>query len=462
MFNLISKNRIVDDVIYFNDLVQLIQNPVQSDLLFKIRSNPNKKERNYLKKDLKSFTPHSTFVKERCNDNIEEVSSYLYFDIDSTTGEKLNKQVYIDKYSDIASLISYSCSGNNIFLLVKVVIEYNKHIIELEELLNSNLLSSFLPINTGGSIVEKKTLNNYFFNEILKFVGGRLNLKYDSNAIGLARQCYLPFDDNPFVNEGNKVVLSHTDVLSIIDSLKQSLSSFLPINTGRSIVEKKTVITLRKPGNFYSLLGRIKTSDDTQYCVETMFIPRKVLSIFTPPITSHNKHNLYRKLVSQLMYLNKDISVNDVYSYLSFINNNKVVPGHNKMGERELRWLIETRYEWIVNYGNFYEPKESLVKWSTSDKITLSKRDKINISRSIRMMVKHNEVLNIISHLEDEYESINNVRPSIRQLTNFAKEKNIKLSKSRIEDNKNEPMYTQQDIVNRLKTLISEKNSFGI
>ena len=155
--------------VLLNDIINAIKNGTYKDLIFKIRSTDNKKERNVLKTKLPAFTM-STFSK-RASKAIINYNGLIVIDFDNV--DDLDLVLFKLKKDRFTHIAFISPSGNGFKIIVKVP---NKH---------ENHLVNFL------------SLQDYY---MVNF-----NLHIDKACKDLNRLCFVSFDENLFTNENAAV-----------------------------------------------------------------------------------------------------------------------------------------------------------------------------------------------------------------------------------------------------------------
>lgn len=156
------------------DITSLIENiknnPLKGEII-KLRSfKYGSGEYSRLKETLPTITPHALFRNAKTIDNLVQLSGYLYFDIDGNSiGQDIHayKQMLINEYNEYIHLAGLSVGGNGLFFYMKV---------------------------RGLTVENFKAVYEHYRTVIFK------NLPIDNNAKGLARNQFIPLDEQLYYN----------------------------------------------------------------------------------------------------------------------------------------------------------------------------------------------------------------------------------------------------------------------
>jgi hypothetical protein len=307
MFNkLVNIKKYSKEIISINDLVDIVKNNPQQDLISKIRSVEYKsKEYNNLKLKVNAITPHGIFSSLE-NKGLINLSGYLYYDIDGFDTEiSLNdtKQKLID--TNIVSFLCKSVGGRGLSFLIK-----------LNDTIN---------------------ISNDTFTDTYNYVRELLiekGFNIDKSANGLVRKVIISSDSDVYFN--NKVSL-------LID--KVSYKNYIKNLNRSNAVKEKRKRSIKSNDTFSYSLFTLIDKDKLDLIEETPYTNKKdydiqeidYYKIFIPKeIKDGDKHRLYVRIMNALYYLNKNITMNEVYSYLYYIN----LKAANKMNDLYLRKYV--------------------------------------------------------------------------------------------------------------------------
>lgn len=242
--------------------------------------------------------PHGVFKNvrnEKLKKNTEklmQLSGYLYFDVDNSdipSDYKNNidsyKKLIIGKYPNIISMLGKSIGGRGIFFLIKV-----------------NLLTED----------NFKSVHDYFRTVVFK------DISIDTNALGIARNFFIPLDENLYINE-NSIATYPKDLSNSYNKHINSKSSninctgqynnnggegcniltytFLPFADVNKIMIKETPVDV---GNANYIVKNIQYSK--------LFIPQV--------ISDGTKHKVYRAFVNSIKFNNPSFNLQHILSYI--------------------------------------------------------------------------------------------------------------------------------------------------
>ena len=306
--------------ITFKMLQSLIKANSYSDLIEQLR------QLEYGSEEYKTFKidntlpcckPHGVFKNIGGTEVLQKLSGYLYFDVDNSKipADYKNdidsyKKMVIAENSDNISMLGKSVGGKGIFFLVKV-----------DGLTEDN----FLP------------MHEYFRNVVFR------DIPIDTKALGIARNFFIPLDENIYINEK---VISATETLStnIINKkdkgvarcikggirllrndihLSIPLTSYIPIEELLSIINMKTPVDTKGNSVVVKPLDFIKC-----------FIPKKI----------HDgcKHKTFSGITNVLVHLNPHLPIIYFKSFIWWVNQNYTCG--KKMLQREMEAVVQYAY----------------------------------------------------------------------------------------------------------------------
>lgn len=300
------------------------------------------------------FTPHGEFNGQRSLMSLNRLSGYLYFDIDNT---KLTKQFLLSKYSNLISLISKSIGGKGLFFLVKV----------------SNL-----------------TIDN--FEECWWYMRKNIftDLNIDHNATGIARSTFLPSDKEVYINLGVSYLYKTTGIQDVFKKQTNNNNNEYTLNDTKEIIPMdilKRRIKTRTQVKKEDKLFTIEDISDYLY----MFIPKL--------INDGSKHFYFKIYIYQLMYLNRDITYQELFSYIYHINKNNC--GRTPMIKYELNRFTSYHYNQIritndYSYLDKYMKKRKI--HFMKNNLTIKQRQ--SMAAKINGQVRTNETIEQINEVK--------------------------------------------------------------
>ena len=323
------------------------------------------------------ITPHGVFSKRNAN-SLSSLSGYLYFDIDNT---KLTREFIINKYSKYITLLTRSIGGRGFSIFIKV---------------NNLTIDNF----------------NDCWNHISQIF---IDLNIDRMAKGIARPFFIPFDYQVYLNKDVSFDFRQSRGIDLQDKLEanQNKKEYDTIlNDTKNIIPiniLKTQIYLRTQVNEINNLFKIENISDYIY-------------IYIPPIIQDGKKHFYYKIyIYQLMYLNPDITLQQVYSFLHNIN--KYNTGFNPMDKKELIRLCSYQYSDIRESGDY----TFLNKYMKTKKIhfiknnNLTMKEKQVIAAKINGRLKTNQTIEQINEVKFYLET-KNIKVTQNNVKNYFEE----------------------------------------
>lgn len=360
----INPNKIID----LASLAKHIKNNPQKDHIEKIRSLRKLQDQSYkkLKEQLSYITP-SCMLKTRkleaatFNNNFISFSGYLYYDIDDESSVEELKDRVIRTYHDVISLVSISSSAGGVLILVKI----------------SNSISSASEYN----IIWEQFRSTVFQNE-----------KIDTKSKGLNHPMYISYDPEVFINYENE---TYIDIPACFELEGLSQPILYHIN---NIPPTEPLSLL----GYKETMRKVKTRTEVQINKPNLeYKEVKYAEIKFPNIIKDNsKHKIYTGIIHALVYLNPEIHVNYLYSYIYYVNNRFAKP---KMTAEKLYNLFVFVYNSIVynkDY-NFLNEKNKYIHFSKNTLylgrekklIACKLNGKIRQNRSIEKIMRAKEDL---------------------------------------------------------------------
>lgn len=285
-----------NEVITIEQLQQQVKNNPQQNLIKEIRSLVYKSdEYNFKKSKLNAITPH-ILTKGLKNSDIQGFTNYLFYDIDNiNTIEELDNEIERALKTLPIAFLQKSVSNRGYHFLIKI---------------EDNLIN----IDNFQSIYE------FVFKQI-KDKGFNL----DNSAKGLSRKMIISSDEYCFMNKEVSLPIN-----------KVSLNNFISLNKSKGSVEEKNRVLGGNDtfDNFklidiHSLLKEIKVEsrfDIEGYKIEEIDYYR---IRYNQIISDGNKHSTYIRIMNALHWLNNDITPQQVYSLLHYMNKRSINPMDN-------------------------------------------------------------------------------------------------------------------------------------
>jgi len=354
------------EIVNIKQLVKLVTNNQQKELIDKIRSVEYKsKEYNNLKLKVSCITPHGIF-NSLCNSGLINLSGYLYYDIDGFNNEdELNdtKRRLID--TNIVSFICKSVGGKGLSFLIKY---------------------------------DTKLILNDTFDDFYKYVRDILidkGFNIDISAGGLVRKMIISGDNDVYFND--KVSFS-IDKVSF-QTYKQQLRQVKKIKI-KEIEQYGLNDTFLEIIPFNELLKQIKIETlytkeiDGDFVIEDMSYYR----ILIPKVIKDGtKHKLYIRVINALHYINNDITPQQVYSYLAYINYSANPPMNLYKLQSLVNWLCDT----IQKTGEIMiKPRIKRLHFNKDSKLT--KKQKQDMGGQLGAKIRNNKTLKLIEEARME------------------------------------------------------------
>jgi hypothetical protein len=395
---------------------KLVQNPDRKEIytkLYEARNDGNQKTIRAFKKQLSYTTPHC-ILKWRNLENSEKIeknflmfSGYIYFDIDRFPEEFDSigyKNHLISKLKDVASLITLSASGRGIGILFKVE--------------NEITFQNFNDI--------RNSIKNTYLKDVI----------VDTNAEDIGRAQFVPYDSNVFVNYSNSVFVEILTNQNVSIEYNTEERANITLNTHINPNYEYKIYGIDQVLNRLQLITPIDVIntivDFKEIDVVKPYIPRLIIDT--------KKHKTYYILIHQVYYLNKNVDIDYIFSFIFFINNTRATP---KMDFKELKRYFTNVITQIKSTGKIYF-KSKIKRVHFNPNCGLNKEEKDTIAKKLNGYYRRNMTITKINNAID-YLLRNN-----KKVTNSAISKLTGLSISTIRLRKNDNLI---DIDYELKLL---------
>ncbi len=387
-------NKIID----LTELIRLIKNNPQTQEIQQIRNLRKEGDENYkeLKRKLSYITPNCIIIKRSLAEessfkkNFKSFSGFIYIDLDVDISQtKAYKDYFIKKYGHLVSLVCFSSSMGGISTLFKIENEITRE--------NFDLYWQYLKdVVLAGEPV-------------------------DDNSKGLGRAMFISHDPELYYNPENSLYLEVDE-----EKCTTQCNTGSNINT-RTSTNNTSNIILNCALSFIPIkevLKRIKTS--TSIDIKNPVLDYNPIdftsSRFPKEINDGYKHYLYPVMIHILVYLNPDLPVEYIYSYIHFVNDNFAKP---PMESREFNRLFEHTYNKTQQEGyHFNLLKTKYLHFNPDSDLTGDEK------RSIANKLNGKRKIN--SSIEKIIEAKHQLQREGKKITNMAISKITGLSRSTV------------------------------
>ena len=344
-----------------------------------------------LKLRLPIITPHveataRKLAGDEFDKNLKSFTQLMYFDIDNVQNVQEVKQRIINQYKYFVTMVCISPSGAGISIFIQIENELTKE--------------NFNPI----------------WNSIRKNELGSENI--DVKANGIARTMFLSSDPEVYYNPDATLAVDFE-----IDEEQGTDPNTCKLKTNNNINSHfSSTNTITK--NIYHLYGidyvlnLINTTTQVEvdnHIVDVKEVP--YVALYIPKmITEGNRHSTLYSMIHHLFYLNPELEIDIIYSYVWFVNNVFVRPKLDKCDVlRHFNNVVNQIHSSSLVYVNYRKRRIHFNKncWY------LTSNDKMILAKKLTGVYKrhHNKqrVNDAIQKLENEKKKITNV--AIKQIT---------------------------------------------
>lgn len=387
------------------ELINLIQTNPQKEIINDIRLNKINGDLSYkrLKKTLDYITPNCVVRKRKLEgihfeENFIQPSGYIFFDLDTKSNVHLLKSAFIQKYDHIVSMVCLSSSAGGISVLFKIT--------------NTITKNNFESI---WHYIKDTYLSEEVIDESTKDIGRAMFLSYDTevyfnfeNSITIP-DCEL---NNRVSNEDKKCVTQRISGIDINNTLNYAFS-LVPIGQVLKVINTSTPVTTINPVLDY--------------------IPVDYTDVrFPKEIKDGMKHHLYTVMIHRLVYLNQNLSVNYIYSYLHFINQQFA---HPPMEQKEFDSLFKYVYQ-ITQSEDYEFQNERIKNFHFNPKSGLSGDQKREIANKLNGKLKVNRSIELIKQAKHQLQSSGKkiTKTKIEKITGLSRKTVIAHFDSEIQD----------------------------
>jgi hypothetical protein len=355
---------------------KLVQNPDRKEIytkLYEASNDGNEKTIRAIKEQLSYTTPHC-ILKWRNLENSEKIeknflmfSGYIYFDIDKFPDQFDSfsyKHHLISKLKDVASLITLSASRRGVGIIFKIENEI-----------------TFQNFNS----IREAIKSSYLIDEVV-----------DTNAEDIGRAQFIPYDPNVFVNYSNSVFVELKTIKKVSVEYNTRGGEDNILNTHISIDYDYKIYSIDEVLSKLILVTPVEVNnpvvDFKEIEIVQPYIPRIIVD--------SKKHTTYYILIHQIYFLNPEIDIDYIFSYIFFINNTRAFP---KMDFIELKKHFTKVIRQIKATGIVHH-KSKIKRVHFNPNFKLDKAEKEVIAKSLNGFHKRNititKIQNAINYLE--------------------------------------------------------------
>jgi hypothetical protein len=345
-----------------------------------------------LKLKLPIITPHVEATARRLagdefDKNLKSFTQLMYFDIDDVQNVYDEKQRMINQYKDFVSMVCISPSGAGISIFIQIENELTRE--------------NFNPI-----------WNSIRMNEL---VGENIDVK----ANGIARTMFLSSDPDVYFNPDATLAVD----FEVIEEQGIDPTTCRLLNNNNNInshFSSTNTITKEKYNisNIDYVLNLINTN--TQVDVGNHIVDVKevqYVALYIPKmITQGRRHSTLYKMIHHLFYLNPELDIDIIYSYIWFVNNVFVRPKFDKHELiRHFNNVVNQIHGSSIVYVNYRKRRIHFNKncWYITSK------DKMILAKKLTGLYKRHQnkqkIIDAMQHLISKGSKITNV--AIKKIT---------------------------------------------
>jgi hypothetical protein len=377
----------------FQQVYEFIKDSPNAGLIETIRHLKSKDDGYYrqLKLKLPIITPHveataRKLAGEEFDKNHKSFTQLMYFDIDDVQNVHVEKQRIINQYKDFVSLVCISPSGAGISIFIQIENELTKE--------------NFNPI-----------WNSIRINEL---AGENIDVK----ANGIGRTMFLSSDPDVYYNpDASLAVDFEIDEEQVTDPNTCRLKNNNNVNSHFSSNNTITKNSYHLYGIDY-VLKLINTTSQVEvdnHIVDVKEVP--YVALYIPKLIIEGKrHSTLYSMIHHLFYLNPELEIDVIYSYVWFVNNVFVRPKLEKHDLlRHFNNVVNQIHSSSLVYVNYKKRRIHFNKncWY------LTSNDKMILAKKLTGVYKrhHNKqkVIDAIQQLESEKKKLTNI--AIKQIT---------------------------------------------
>lgn len=344
-----------------------------------------------LKLKLPIITPHVEATARRLagdefDKNLKSFTQLMYFDIDNVQNVYDEKQRIIYQYKDFVSMVCISPSGAGISIFIQIENELTRE--------------NFNPI-----------WNSIRTNEL---AGENIDVK----ANGIARTMFLSSDPDVYFNPDATLAVDF-EVMEE-QGIDPTTCRLLNNNNINSHFSSTNTITKEKYNisNIDYVLNLINTN--TQVDVGNHIVDVKevqYVALYIPKmITQGRRHSTFYSMIHHLFYLNPELDIDIIYSYIWFVNNVFVRPKFDKHELiRHFNNVVNQIHSSSIVYVNYRKRRIHFNKncWYITSK------DKMILAKKLTGLYKRHQnkqkIIDAMQHLISKGSKITNI--AIKKIT---------------------------------------------
>jgi hypothetical protein len=387
------------------ELITIIQNNPQKELIQDIRTRRINGDISYKKKkrSLNYITPNCVVHQRKLEGinfekNFIQASGYIYFDFDVKTNVDQFKSSFIKKYGHIVSMVCLSSSSGGISVLFK--------------LSNPITKDNFEPI---WHYIKDTYLVDEIIDESTKDIGRAMFLTFDPEVyFNFENSITIP--DHVIINQGNnenkKCVTQRISCSDINNTLNYAFS-LIPIGQVLKVINISTPVTTINPVLDYAPVDYTDVR-------------------FPKEIKDGIKHKLYKVMIHRLVYLNQNLPVNYIYSYLHFVNQHFAYP---PMEQKEFDSHFKYVYQKTQTKDYKFE-NERIKNIHFNPSSGLTGEQKSKIANKLNGKLKVNRSIELIKQAKHQLQSSGKkiTKTSIEKITGLSRKTVIAHFDSEIQD----------------------------
>lgn len=356
----------MDKIISIEDLVSIIKHNKRESDIEKLWNLPHRSEEyDKLKIKLPTVTPAGIFQGSRSQENIFQISGYMYFDIDLDDDTDVNdyKEDLTSRFKDIICLCGRSVGGRGLFFYVKVKDVTKENYIDVYEHLRTKV-----------------------------FCG----LDIDNNAKGINRAHIIPYDSSVYYN----TCISIDNPIKYTDTYSISRVNNKNVERGTLDIKKNNKEICITPSVSFIPIEEVlaKIKHETKVDVGDMLFkiePVPFCKVYFPKekIVDCKKHTTFRAYTQRLMYLNPGIDLLTIQSFINYVNRRCTT---RPMITKEMMRTVEYEYNRIVQAGEL-SINLKVKTLHFNKRACISREEKSRLSKVINGLLKR---LNSVDKIE--------------------------------------------------------------
>ena len=403
-----------NQVISINEFIDLIKDNPYKDKICNLHTLEYQcKEYKRVKETLPCVKIFGSFSSLK-GSSVTEFNSYMYFDIDNT---KMTPNDLAHKFPFV-TLCTKSVGGRGLFFLVNVTG------VDID-IYNHNTIWVYLRDN--------------IFNE----------LNIDPNAYSIPRPVIIPYDPSLYMNPGGSFSVSKESLVKKGKELRQ-VKTVKVIQRERGTDE----YTLNEPLDTKELFNRIKVRTEYTGHIENFYvIDKQDFYIIRIPetIKDGTKHKLYNNITNALVFINPNIVLDDIISFMFIVNSRAYPPMSNK----ELIRYVTIIYNRIVETGEVnINPRKKIIQFGMNS--NLNTHMKQSIAAKANGILRSNRTKDTIEEAIMKLASMNE-NPSNKRICELTGLSLSTVKRNKKVPKKNPMMYDTIESINEISSEIEKK-----